>query len=138
MADWPKAIVESLGENAFVGMQMWAKGDDVPSAAALAIGNDGNYFVVTGTVTITSIATKQGGTVIYLRFSGILTLTHNASIILQGATNMTTAVGDIVGLISDGAGVWRELFRRPATAAYVIAQDAAHGVLFQRSIGRKL
>lgn len=101
-----------------------AKGADVASAAALAIGTDGNYFAVTGTTTITSIATRQAGTVITLRFDGALTLTHNAtSLILQGATNLTTAAGDVLTFVSEGAGNWREKSRRLAAAA---AATTAH------------
>src|SRR5574343_1836492 len=45
----------SLGANTFTGTQKWAKGADVASANALALGTDGNYFDITGTTTITSI-----------------------------------------------------------------------------------
>ena len=36
-------------------MQILAKGADIASANALALGDDGNYFDVTGTTNITSI-----------------------------------------------------------------------------------
>lgn len=95
----------------------WKKGADIASAAALTLGTDGNYFVVTGTTTITSISTQTAGTIIVLRFSGALTFTYNATnLILQDSKNLTTAAGDMVSLISEGSGNWRELSRRLATA----------------------
>ena len=42
----------------------WSKGSDVASAGALTLGTDGNYFDITGTTTITSIATLGIGTVV--------------------------------------------------------------------------
>ena len=72
----------------------WSKGADVASAAELAILTDGNYFDVTGTVTITSFADIPVGTVVKLHFDAILTLTNNADIICLSAANVTTAAGD--------------------------------------------
>lgn len=90
------------------GSMYWAKGADVASAAALAIGADGNYFDVTGTTTITSIASKQAGTLIFLQFDGALTLTHNATTLaLPGNANITTAAGDHAIMLSEGSGNWR-------------------------------
>ena len=53
----------------------------------------GNSVTITGTTTITGLGTVQAGTTIKATFSGILTLTHNAtSLILPNAgTNITTA-----------------------------------------------
>lgn len=96
-----------------------AKGADVASAAALNIGEDGHYFDVTGTTTITSIEARLAGQIVILQFDGALTLTHGAALVLQGATNMTTAAGDIVAFISEGSGNWRELSRRTAAVGGV-------------------
>ena len=94
---------------------LWFKGADIASAATLTPGTDGNYFHVTGTVGITTIASLQAGAVMEFEFDAALTITHNAtSLILQGGVNLTTAAGDIVAFISEGAGNWRELFRRLA------------------------
>lgn len=86
----------------------WSKGADVASASELAIGNDGNYFDVTGTTTITSISAKAVGTVIKLHFDGALTLTHHATdLILPGAANITTAAGDEAEFVEYASGDWR-------------------------------
>ena len=89
-------------------MAKWAKGADVASAAALSLGDDGNYFDVTGTTTITSIDTKGVGTPVRLHFDAALTLTHHATdLILPGAANITTAAGDEAEFVEYAAGDWR-------------------------------
>lgn len=100
------------------GRELLKKGADIASNAAITPGTDGNYFAITGVTGITSIASLQAGTIVIFRFDGILTITHNGtSLILQGAVNLTTAVGDVVAFISEGTGNWRELWRRLVSAA---------------------
>jgi len=70
------------------------KGSDVASATALTLG-DGNIFDITGTTTITSIATMAVGAKVTLHFDGVLILTHHATdLVLPGGANITTAAGD--------------------------------------------
>lgn len=84
-----------------------AKGADVASATALTLGSDGNYFDITGTTTVTSIATKAVGTRVTLRFAGILILTHHATdLILPTGANITTAAGDVATFIEYASGDW--------------------------------
>jgi hypothetical protein len=68
---------------------------------------DGMKVLVTGTTTITSFGT--GAELLRIvRFSGALTLTHNAtSLILPGGVNIVTEDGDVAILISDASGNWR-------------------------------
>lgn len=95
-------------ENTFTKTQTWAKGADIASATALALGTDGNSFDVTGTTTITSIGTVGIGTHVTLQFDGALTLTHHATdLILPGAANITTAAGDIGVFYEYATGDWR-------------------------------
>src|SRR5438132_3437176 len=68
-----------LGQNTFTGRQEWAKGANVASAATLSPGTDGNYFHVTGTTTITAIASMPAGTALVLEFDGACQITHNAT-----------------------------------------------------------
>lgn len=94
--------------NTFTKTQKWAKGADVASAAALTLGDDGNYFDVTGTTAITSIATVGVGTVIKLHFDGALTLTHHSTdLVLPGGANITTAAGDEAEFVEYASGDWR-------------------------------
>jgi hypothetical protein len=77
------------------------------SAATTDIGAAASYAVkITGTTTITSFGTDGQGPR-FIRFTGALTLTHNASsLILPGGANITTAAGDtcIAIPIPSGAG----------------------------------
>lgn len=83
----------------------WSKGADVASATALVLLTDGNYFDVTGTVTITSFNTTGGpGTQIKLHFIAACLLTHSADLKLPGAANITTAAGDVAEFIEFAAG----------------------------------
>lgn len=86
-----------------------AKGADIPSATSTPIGAaTGNFIHVTGTTTITSFDTVQAGVRRIVDFTGILTLTYNAtSLILPGGANITTAAGDCATFISEGSGNWR-------------------------------
>lgn len=85
-----------------------AQGANIASAATTDIGAaTGNYVEVTGTVTITGLGTVQAGTRRIVRFTGILTLTHNAtSLILPTGANITTAANDVAVFVSLGSGNW--------------------------------
>lgn len=94
--------------NSFTAIQKWAKGADIASAGALALGTDGNYFDVTGTTSITSIGTAGIGVWVRLHFDDVLTLTHHATdLILPGGANITTAAGDEAEFIEYASGDWR-------------------------------
>lgn len=86
-----------------------AKGVDIASATTTDIGAATGEFVdVTGTTTITGLGTVAAGIVRTVRFTGALTLTHNAtSLILPGSANITTANGDVAQFISLGSGNWK-------------------------------
>src|SRR3990167_9071891 len=91
---------------------------NVASAGALTLPEGSNYFVVTGVTTITSISSRPSGELITLRFSDVLTLTYSATaLILQGTANLVTVAGDVIMLISEGSGNWREVSRRLVTAS---------------------
>jgi hypothetical protein len=93
--------------NTFTKLQKWAKGADVASASALALGDDGNYFDITGSVTINSINTKGIGTVVMLQFDASPVLTHHATnFILPGAANITAAPGDKAIFVEWATGDW--------------------------------
>lgn len=86
----------------------WCKGADIASASALTLGGDGNYFDITGTTAITSIATVGVGMAVLLQFDAALTLTHHATdLILPGGANITTAAGDHAIFVEYATGDWR-------------------------------
>ena len=101
---------------------------------------DGYYINITGTVPITSFGTEVSGISYLLRFSGALTLTNSATIILPGIA-ITTVNGAIMLLVSEGGGTWRcayyqannlnaplEILQNSQSADYtlVLADSAKH------------
>lgn len=98
-----------------------AKGSDIASATSTAIGAATGEFVdVTGTTTITSFDTIAAGIVRTVRFTGALTLTHNAtSLILPGSANITTANGDTAIFRSLGSGNWKCIAYQPVNGSTV-------------------
>lgn len=93
----------------FTGPANANKGADLASAATVNIGAaTGEYLNITGTTTITAFDTVQAGTERTVRFTGALTLTHNATtLILPTAANITTTAGDVAIFRSEGSGNWR-------------------------------
>lgn len=84
------------------------KGTDISSASSIDLGAATGQFVdVTGTTTITALGTVAAGTWRIVRFTGALTLTHNAtSLILPGSANITTVANDRAAFLSLGSGNW--------------------------------
>jgi hypothetical protein len=83
------------------------KGADIASAATINLDTaTGDLIDVTGTTTITAITLAEGleKTV---RFTGALTLTHGASLVLPGGANILTAAGDFAVFRGYAAGVVR-------------------------------
>jgi hypothetical protein len=95
--------------NTFSKQQRWKKGADVASATVLPLIEDGNYFDVTGTVTVTSFADLGGaGTVIILQFDAACILTHHVTnLILPTGGNITTAAGDHAIFVNYASGDYR-------------------------------
>lgn len=76
---------------------------------------------ITGTTTITSFGT--GASLLRMvKFTGALTLTHNAtSLILPGGANITTAAGDRLIALSDGSGNWTVISYTKADGTAVVS-----------------
>lgn len=103
-----------------------SKGSDVASANALTLGNDGNYFDITGTTAITSIGTIKIGVTVVLHFDGALTLTHNATdLILPSGANITTAAGDEATFVEYATGDWRCIVYTKADGISIVAKTSA-------------
>lgn len=106
----------TFSSQAIINKAVFSKGADIASAAALALGTDGNYFDVTGTTDITSINTFGVGAVVKLHFDGALTLTHHATdLILPNSANIAIKAGDEVELFEYASGDWRLTSYTPAT-----------------------
>jgi hypothetical protein len=95
----------------------------VASGATVDLGaQSGRIVTITGTTTITSFGAADDGVLRYVRFSGALTLTHNAtSLALPGAANITTASGDWLIAESLGAGNWRVRLYRTAGGMFIVS-----------------
>lgn len=93
------------------------------SSSVVVIGNaPGNVIGITGTTTITGFDYIMAGVTRTLIFEGILTLTYNAtSLILPGAANIPTAVGDSAEFVSLGAGNWQCTDYTPISGLPVIS-----------------
>ena len=89
-------------------------GSDISSAATIDLdASTGDYITVNGTVTITTV-TLAAGIEKTVRFSGILTLTHGASLIGPGAASILTAADDVVIFRGEAGGVVRVIHHKRA------------------------
>lgn len=94
------------------------KGADVASGGTMTLGDDGNYFDVTGGVTINFITTTgwQSGSVIRLQFDASTTVTNGAASPPVNTANLTltgnfnAAIGNVLTLVFD-VDTWRETSR---------------------------
>lgn len=83
------------------------QGADIASAGTVNLDTaTGDLIDVTGVTTITAVTLSQGRKR-FVRFTGILTLTNGASLVLPGGANITTAAGDYAIFAGYSAGVVR-------------------------------
>lgn len=116
--DWVQATGASLGANTFTGIQRWAEGAQVASAATITLGTDGNSFDITGTTQTTSITAVPAGTVVYLTaVSAGWRLTHGSNLSLKGGYDFWSEVGSMIALQCYDGVNWRELSRTHPTEA---------------------
>jgi hypothetical protein len=101
---------------------------DIASAATVDIGaQNTNFLQITGTTTITSFGANYNGPR-FLRFAGILTLTHNAStLILPTGANITTAAGDALIAVPSGStpNGWKVLVYQKADGKALVIPTAS-------------
>lgn len=90
---------------------LFIQGANIASATTTDLSAaTGQYVNVTGTTTITGLGTVTAGNIRFVKFTGILTLTYNAtSLILPGQASITTAAGDTAIFLSLGSGNWQAL-----------------------------
>jgi hypothetical protein len=101
------------------GVRNESSTDTIASASTTDLGTKAaGFLTISGTTTITSFGTLSAGMSKTVLFSGVLTLTHNAtSLILPGAENITTAAGDVAIFRSLGSGNWRCVAYQKASGA---------------------
>jgi hypothetical protein len=102
-------------------------GSDVASDATIVLDTaSGGIVDVTGTTTITAITLAEGN-IRFVRFTGALTLTHGASLVLPGAANITTVAGDWAIFIGDASSVVRCVAYLRAPTVPATASDLTSG-----------
>lgn len=104
-----------------------AKGADVASTAGtITLGDDGNYFDITGTAAITGITAKTAGTRVTLQFDSTASLVDGGNLKLNG--NLTGAAEVQITLTCDGTN-WFEDSRSnagtPASASQANMEAAS-------------
>ncbi|MGL4287341.1 MAG: hypothetical protein ACRCVA_13420, partial [Phreatobacter sp.] len=115
----PATGAMSLAGLALSGAVNWAAAVNVASAATADIwAAASNVVNITGTTTISSFGTISAGAMRWVRFAGVLTLTHNAvSLILPGGANITTEAGACALVESLGGGNAKVQYYAPSTLA---------------------
>lgn len=111
--------VDDTGNVTLPARLLGKQGANVASDTDIVFGN-GNYFVVTGTTTISSVLSTgwTGGSIVVLQFAASVTVEHASGsgtfdvILLAGAANFSATAGDTLVLVFDsGNSAWREISR---------------------------
>jgi len=108
----------------------------VASATALPLIKGDHAFVdVTGTTTVTSIASVGVGERTILQFDGALTLTHHATdLVLPNGANITTASGDYAEFLEYASGDWVCINYQRASGAPAVAIKPESDVEFGETV----
>ena len=102
-------------------------GADIASAGTLNLdAATGDLIDVTGTTTITAVTLAEGVEKT-VRFTGALTLTHGASLVLPGSANITTAAGDVAVFRGYASSVVRVVTYQKLSGLAVVLQTVAAG-----------
>lgn len=119
---------------------LWEQGADVASSGTVSLG-EGGYFNITGTTTITDIdfATDKAGRKAWVKFGGVLTLTHSGStLILPTGANIVTAAGDTAEFVSEGSDVVRCVSYQRASGAALTVSEATSADVWTGSSSSKV
>lgn len=96
---------------------------------------DGESVAITGTSTINSFGTGFTGCYRELRFSGALTITNSANIVLPAGLNLAVSAGDAYGFRCTSSGVW-QLVTGKDPGALRRSGDTATGVIGFKPTGQ--
>lgn len=118
-----------------IGKVNAALGSDIASPAGGTLNlttATGQTVDVTGTNAITAITLAQGS-MRWVRFTGILTLTNGASLVLPGGANITTAAGDYALFIGYASSVVRCAWYQPIAEAPITGYTGTGLIVRQTS-----
>ena len=134
--DTTNNLIKMYDGSGWVQATTYSKGADIASGGTTDIGaSNGDFVDVTGTTTITALGTVAAGTYRTVRFTGALTLTHNAtSLILPGGANITTANGDCAQFRSLGSGNWKCINYTKADGTSVVAYSPTTSNALSKSV----
>ena len=124
-----KGKITNNGGLALSGTFTQDKGADVASTAGvMTLGADGNYFDITGTNSITGIATLGVGTFVTLHFDAAATLVHHSTdLIMPGAANVVCAAGDEFTFVEFASADWRCVSYALASGKSIISGAGVKG-----------
>ena len=105
----PTTVPRLATANVWAETQTHQKNDVVCAAALDLAAVAGNIFdLTTGTNTVTSILTMGVGTIVWLHTDVAITFTHHATnLVLPGAVDIVTQVGDILCFYEFATADWR-------------------------------
>lgn len=118
------AAPTTLGDG--VRLESMVGGADIASATTPTIPIEGNYFKITGTTTIAGFGATRAGRTVYVKFAGVLTLTHSTTFQMPNNVDVTTAAGDVALFAYDGTN-WICVVYRSVNAPYTISYLAVGG-----------
>lgn len=90
-----------------VRLEVASFGTSVAAASSPDIAIDGQAHTVTGVTPISSFSTAAAGLLRVLYFETATPVANSSRLELPGATNWTTAKGDVAGFRSFGSGNWK-------------------------------
>lgn len=121
-------VIDDGTQYQLVNVQPYAHGADIASATTTVLDTaTGDLVDVTGTTTITAITLAEGREKT-VRFTGILTLTNGASLVLPGGANITTAAGDYAIFRGYASGVVRCVMYSPISALPLVLPAVASAI----------
>jgi hypothetical protein len=106
-------------------------GANISSASSITIPAAGQFFTVTGAVSIASIANSWTGRIVALKFASPLDLVHSSSLVL-GASR-TTVANDVAVFCNTASGVWDLIAYKPADGVLQMGGKAITGLALATS-----
>lgn len=114
------AIYDDGTQYVLEGVRVYSHGADIASASTINLDTaTGDCVDITGTTSVTAITLAEGEERT-LRFTGILTFTNGASLVLPGGANITTAAGDFAVVRGYASGVVRCVSYTTASGAPIV------------------
>jgi hypothetical protein len=101
--------------------QALTAGSDIASASTITPPSTGSSFNVTGTTTVTAIASTNAwdGRIVWFRHTGAHAFTNSATLVCLGGASITFASGDISAWRQRTSGTWDQVAGFRADGAFL-------------------